>query len=193
MIDVVLNTQEGISSNLEANKNGWSSEGEMARMLDLCEAQMEAAMRDSDQAIDILVKTFTDLVVAARSLSDVSKSLSGSIRHQSVAKDLEQRSAALTDQIGEAIIAFQFYDKLTQRIGHVRYSLSTLALFICNETRASPEHWHKLMNTLRRLYRTEEERVVFEAVIEGKALADAAQPPAQGSVQPETAGHIELF
>jgi hypothetical protein len=126
-------------------------------------------------------------------LNEVSKELSTSTKHQSLAKDLDQRSTAITRQIGEAIVAFQFYDKLTQRMGHVRYSLSTLASFICNETRGDPEHWQKLMNTLRRLYRTEEERVVFEALIEGKPVPDSSKPAAQGSVQPEAGGHIELF
>ena len=184
--------QEGITGQ-STEEAGWTPEGEMARMLDLCEAQMDAALRDSDQAVDALVKAFTELVTTARSLSDISKGLSASAKHQSLGKELEQRSNAITQQIGQAIVAFQFYDKLTQRMGHVRYSLSTLALFVCNEARTGPEHWQKLTNTLRRLYRTEEERAVFEAVTEGKSPPDSSQPPVQGAVQPEAAGCIELF
>jgi hypothetical protein len=187
-----LNDQEGTAGEKESkDQHGWSPEGEMARMLDLCETQMDAAVRDSDQAVDALVKAFTELVVTARSLNEISKDLAGSTKHQSLAKDLDQRSAALTHQIGAAIVAFQFYDKLTQRMGHVRYSLSTLAAFVCSESCRSPEHWQKLMNTLRRLYRTEEERVIFESVIEGKPALDAAQSPSQGAVHVDTS--IELF
>jgi hypothetical protein len=165
----------------------------MARMLDLCEAQMDAAIRDSDQAVDAVVKAFTELVVIARSVNELSKELASSSKHQTLAKDLDQRTAAITRDIGEAIVAFQFYDKLTQRMGHVRYSLSTLASFNCEPSRSSPEHWQKLTNTLRRLYRTEEERAVFDAVTEGKPLPEAAAPAAQGAVHAEPTGAIELF
>jgi hypothetical protein len=188
-----VDATEGIPLGRDTQQEGWLPEGEMARMLDLCEAQMDAAMRDSDQAVDALVKVFTELVVMARNVSEISKGLSVTGKHQSLAKDLEHRSAAITQQIGQAIVAFQFYDKLTQRMGHVRYSLSTLALFICNETRSSPEHWNKLLNTLKRLYRTEEERAIFDAITEGKPLPPSPQEKPQGSVQPEAAGHIELF
>ena len=193
MSQPVSQDQEGTAASKETHAPGWTPESAMARMLDLCEAQMDAAIRDSDQAVDALVKAFTELVVIARSVNELSKELASSTKHYALAKDLDQRSATITRDIGEAIVAFQFYDKLTQRMGHVRYSLSTLASFNCEDTRSSPEHWQKLTHTLRRLYRTEEERVVFEAVTEGKPVADAALPPAQGAVHSEATWTIELF
>ena len=79
----------------------------------------------------------------------------------------------ITKQMGAAVMAFQFYDKLTQRLGHVRYSLSTLALFVCDRTQANqPDQWKRLLNTLRRLYRTEEERQIFQTIMDGIAAED---------------------
>ena len=62
--------------------------------------------------------------------------------------------------MGAAIVAFQFYDKLSQRLGHVRYSLSTLALFACNPAQ-QPRTVATALHSLRRLYRTEKNRKSF--------------------------------
>jgi hypothetical protein len=40
----------------------WSPEQQTAHMLDLCEAQMEAALQESDLAVDALVQAFTSMV-----------------------------------------------------------------------------------------------------------------------------------
>ena len=90
-------------------------------------------------------------------------------------------------------MAFQFYDKLTQRLGHVRYSLSTLALFVCDRTKSTqPEQWKRLLNTLRRLYRTEEELQIFQTIMDG--IGDEAEEPPRPQAQDEAkAGEVELF
>src|SRR4051812_16738108 len=65
---------------LEEEKNAapmnWSPEQETALMLHLCEAQMEAAVRDSDQAVDVLVRSFTTLVTGSRSVADLAQQIS---------------------------------------------------------------------------------------------------------------------
>jgi hypothetical protein len=110
-----------------------------------------------------------------------------------LASDLEQQVAAISKQMRSAVMAFQFYDKLTQRLGHVRYSLSTLALFVCDRVQSNrPEQWERLHHTLRRLYRTEEERQIFRVVMDGMALEP---PPSLPSLDGEAAqaGEVELF
>jgi hypothetical protein len=172
----------------------FTPEMQMANMLGLCEAQMESALQESDLAVDALVKAFTCLVDATRSVSSMTQNLPAEIR-ETVAADLDEKVAMISKQMGAAVMAFQFYDKLTQRLGHVRYSLSTLALFVCDRTQANrPDQWKRLLNTLRRLYRTEEERQIFQMIMDGIAR-DAAQP---GVDQPATyeatkAGEVELF
>ena len=47
----------------------FTPEMQMANMLGLCEAQMESALQDSDKAVDALIKAFTSLVDATRSVS----------------------------------------------------------------------------------------------------------------------------
>ena len=102
----------------------------------------------------------------------------------------------MTQQVAAAIVAFQFYDKLSQRLGHVRYSLSFLAGFVCNraQTRQRDE-WRQLFGTLNRLYRTEEERQIFQMMVEGASAQDARDHIHQTTMtlRAETSGDIELF
>src|SRR5262245_18577703 len=102
----------------------WSPEQETALLLDLCEAQMEAAMRDSDKSVDHLVNAFTELVEASQSMTNLVRQLPQGAAGAN-AQEINQRCQALGSQINEAIVAFQFYDKLSQRLGHVRHSLTT--------------------------------------------------------------------
>ncbi len=142
-------------------------EHHLARTLGLCEAQMESALSDSDVAVDMLVRAFTGLAESTRAIGLMTKDVPPEIK--AVLGDaLEQQAEMISQQIANAVVAFQFYDKLTQRLGHVRYSLSTLALFVCDRSQTSaPDQWDRLLKTLRRLYRTEEERQIFQMIMDG--------------------------
>jgi hypothetical protein len=172
--------------------DNWSPEQETALLLDLCEAQMDAAMRDSDQSVDALVRAFTQVVEASQSMSELAKQMPAATDNAHGA-ELTRRVDAVSQQINDAIVAFQFYDKLTQRLGHVRHSLTTLAMFICNRSQTQQrEYWLKLLTSLRRLYRTAEERAVFDLVAEG-ATADEVRASVNDSQQHPTATSVELF
>lgn len=172
----------------------WSPQQQTARMLALCEAQLEAATQDSDSAVDSLAKAFTELVTTVRTLSTWSQEASAT--DEGVApklSEVQERCTALSSQIATAIMAFQFYDKLSQRLGHVRYSLSTLALFICDPPNSQkPEHWEKLLGTLGRLYRTAEERAIFDALAGSLSLTAAESQRNLAAVE-NSAGSVELF
>jgi len=175
----------------------WAPEREIAHTLELCEAQMEAALGDSDRAVDALVSAFSAMAENASAARAALDSLSPQ-QHASLgtSETLREKLAAVESQMASAIVAFQFYDKLSQRLGHVRYSLSTLAMFVCDPVQSSQrEQWHRLFNTLRRLYRTEEERRIFQLMIEGASAQEALEQLQQVSktLGVHATGEIELF
>jgi hypothetical protein len=165
----------------------WTPEQQIARMLELCEAQMESALSESDVAMDALIKSFAGLIEAGQSL--------GSANEKTPA-DLAQQLDALRKQTAAAVVAFQFYDKLNQRLGHVRYSLSALAMFVCEPSKSSQrDQWRRLFSTLRRLYRTEEERDLFKLMVEGATAEQAREHIQQSTLTLRSApsGEIEIF
>lgn len=168
----------------------------MANMLGLCEAQMDSALQESDHAVDRLIQAFTSLGDTTRSVRTLTQSLPADLK-STVTRDLETQVAEISKQMAAAVIAFQFYDKLTQRLGHVRYSLSALALFVCNRKQTEqPEQWHRLHATLRRLYRTDEEREIFQVMMESDGsdvVNEASFDPAADAGSEARTGEIELF
>ena len=152
-------------------KNTCSPEQETALMLELCEAQIDAALRDSDKSVEVLTNVFFQLIAAVDSLGERVKEATAN-SNGNAKDDILARAGNLTEQINSAVVAFQFYDKLTQRLDHVRNSLTTLALFVCDRDKAKQaDQWTKLRASLRRLYRTAEERKVFDSIA-GPLLAD---------------------
>ena len=166
----------------------WSVEQQIAHMLDLCEAQLESALAESDEAVDSLIEAFTGMVETTRALGGTP----GPAENAAVDPRLEQ----IRQQMAGAVVAFQFYDKLTQRLGHVRHSLSTLALFVCDREQArKQDQWQRLFASLKRLYRTEEERQIFQLMMQGASLDDARDHVHQTTsrLHPPATGEIELF
>ncbi len=164
----------------------WTPERQIAHTLDLCEAQMESALAESDVAVDALIQSFAGLIEAARAVSALAEKF----------PEAAQQLAVIEKQTSAAIVAFQFYDKLTQRLGHVRYSLSAMAMFVCDRAKAGErEQWSRLFATLKRLYRTEEERRLFEMMVEGATAEEAREHIHQStlSLKIEPAGDVEIF
>jgi len=163
----------------------WTAEQQIARMLLLCEAQMESALSESDVAVDELIKSFKGLIEAGQALGA-----------QAENSDLAQQLDTLRKQTAAAVVAFQFYDKLNQRLGHVRYSLSALAMFVCDREKAHErDQWRRLFSTLRRLYRTEEERQLFKLMVEGASAEEAREHIQQSTLtlRSSPTGEIEIF
>jgi hypothetical protein len=163
----------------------WTPEQQIARMLELCEAQMESALSESDVAVDELINSFKGLIEAGQALGAHGDNT-----------DLAQQLDALRKQTAAAVVAFQFYDKLTQRLGHVRYSLSALAMFVCDRAKSSErDQWRRLFSTLRRLYRTDEERQLFKLMVDGATAEQAREHIQQSTLTLRSAptGEIEIF
>jgi hypothetical protein len=174
----------------------WTPEQQIAHMLELCEAQMESAMCESDLAVDSLVKAFSGLAETARAVKSAAATFTPEQRAVLGELDLKKQMEAIEKQMGSAVVAFQFYDKLSQRLGHVRYSLSTLALFICDREQATQrEQWRRLFTTLKRLYRTEEEKQIFQMMVEGSSIDEARDHIHQSTqtIRVASSGDIELF
>jgi hypothetical protein len=172
----------------------WTPEEQIARMLALCEAQMESALSESDVAVEALIKSFAGLIEAGQALGSLGDKIPPAA--DAGAPDLARQLDALRKQTAAAVVAFQFYDKLTQRLGHVRYSLSALAMFVCDRAKSGErEQWQRLFTTLRRLYRTEEERELFKLMVDGATAEQAREHIQQSTLTLRAAptGEIEIF
>ncbi|HXS92925.1 MAG TPA: hypothetical protein VN705_26440 [Steroidobacteraceae bacterium] len=188
---LVPNPSESTDDTVMIRASTWTPEQQIARLLSLCEAQMESALSESDVAVQELVKSFAGLIEAGQALGSMSEKAP-----EAGATDMAAQLDALKKQTAAAIVAFQFYDKLTQRLGHVRYSLSALAMFVCDGAKTGErDQWRRMFATLRRLYRTEEERQLFRMMVEGASAEEAREHIQQSTLTLRAAptGEIEIF
>ena len=188
---LVPNPSESTDDTVMIRASTWTPEQQIARLLSLCEAQMESALSESDVAVQELVKSFAGLIEAGQALGSMSEKAP-----EAGATDMAAQLDALKKQTAAAIVAFQFYDKLTQRLGHVRYSLSALAMFVCDGAKTGErDQWRRMFATLRRLYRTEEERQLFRMMVEGASAEEARGHIQQSTLTLRAAptGEIEIF
>ena len=146
---------------MNAQMTDWTPEQQLALMLDLFGAQMDAALQDADRAVGQLTNAFENLVMplGTAALPAAPKTARLHARH-----------------VQDTVTALQFYDRLSQRLTKVRHSLSTLAMFTCDpgvSRQRAP--WTRLCTSLRRLYSSAEERAVFELMMEGASPEDACE------------------
>jgi hypothetical protein len=183
---------EGTDDTVMIRAATWTPEQQIARMLELCEAQMESALSESDVAMEALVKSFAGLIEAGQALG----SLGEKTLPEAGPADLASQLDVLRKQTAAAVVAFQFYDKLTQRLGHVRYSLSALAMFVCDRSKSiERDQWKRLFTTLRRLYRTDEELQIFKLMVDGASAEEAREHIQQTTqtLRAASTGEIEIF
>ena len=80
----------------------------------------------------------------------------------------------MAGRVQKSIIAFQFYDKLSQRLAHVSHSLEALTGLVTDQRKLyNPFEWVALQEKIRAKYSTREEIEMFNAVMKGMPVKEA--------------------
>lgn len=179
----------------------WSQLKETVLMLNLAVAQIDGSMSEGNSSIETLSTSFTGL---ATNLSDIQSSiLQMKGKDDSDGNDvdklkliIEGSTTTALDKVHSAIIAFQFYDKLTQRLDHVSKSLAALTALITDPAALySPVEWRVLQESIRSKYTMKEERNMFDKVIAGVPIEEALIDFKQALLEKDNCeeDEIELF
>jgi hypothetical protein len=152
----------------------WSQVRETVLMLELAALQIEAAMKDSNASVEVLANSFTSMAGYLRTISDTVQSLPETEEMAGVKQSLIGTSGQVSGMVHQAIVAFQFYDKLVQRLSHVGHSLGALSDLVADQRRLyNPHEWVGLQEKIRSKYSTQEEIAMFEAVMQGIPIQEA--------------------
>lgn len=166
----------------------WSQIRETVRMMNLAVAQIEMSMKEGDDSVDTLTDTFTTMAARVQVVEALAK-------EQAMAgndmQDIITQCDAVSAEMQHAIIAFQFYDKLTQRLSHVSNSLGSLVDLVGDNTRLfNPVEWSLLQEKIKAKYTMPAEHHMFELMMQGMSIEDVLSQTAQAT-QPDD--DIELF
>jgi len=153
----------------------WSQLKETISLMCLAMAQIDTTLTDSSRSVDDLTDSFTFLAKDAMRLCEIhtkehEKDGEGS------PETLEAHNIAnsMLTRISSAIMAFQFYDRLTQRLHHVIGTLDDLGEIISDPTSLyNPTDWASLQNEIRSCYTMECERIMFDRIMQGDSIEEA--------------------
>lgn len=174
----------------------WSQIRETVLMLELSVAQIESAMKDSDGSVGVLADSFTTMMDTIRQIDDEARALPEEGWVGELRAKLQGQCGQVIQQMQTVIIAFQFYDKLTQRLDHAARSIDNLAGIISSPASLyNPEEWRKLQELIRSKYTMEEERQMFDAIMRGLSVNQALAifHTAVQARKKQEEGSIDLF
>ena len=159
-----------LSSNAKKPDLDWSQVRETSRLLILSAVQVEDMMNESDVSVNTLTESFTSLVEHMQSINDYLHALDSCATRDEAIACCEET----TDKINSSIIAFQFYDRMVQCLQHVTSNLKGLSELVADQTRLyNPNAWLEFQQQIRSRYTMESEKVMFDAILQGKSVAEA--------------------
>ncbi|BCE02245.1 hypothetical protein [Marinicellulosiphila megalodicopiae] len=166
----------------------WNYTNDTIRLLSLSVVQIKSILTDGGESVSELTDSFIHIAYKINKLlSDVDELTSNP-------EDLTE----VHEKIQQGIVAFQFYDRISQRLDHVSNSLNQLTHIISDkDKRNQPETWINLQKGIKRKYTMESERVVFDKIMDGDSIENALEAyKAYSSTHEHTKDNsddIELF
>ncbi len=170
----------------------WSQVRETVLMLNVAVTQIERAMKEGDDSVTMLAKSFTGLLGHMQAIAKAAENLPGDEEKDTITTN----SKAVSEKINAVIVAFQFYDRLAQRLSHVGYSLTSMTDLISDPHRLyNPYEWAGLQEVIKSRYTIRSDRAMFEAILDGATVDEALD--ASAKLKEEEAAvpddNVELF
>lgn len=161
-------------SNAIAPDLDWSQVRETVRMLFLAVAQIEIALKESDDSVQHLTDAFTSMIGYETVIKMAVEDLPESEDTEVIRETIRHNADEVTNTMQSAIVAFQFYDKLTQRLSHVSHSVESLSNLVSDQTKLyNPYEWKGLQEQIKSKYSMREEVEMFQAVMDGVNVREA--------------------
>lgn len=150
----------------------WSQVRETVAMLYLAIGQIKTTLADSHQEIEKLTSAFTLIAGEASNIHSIAAQL---VSEDSEKRDqLDQCANTIAAEVGRSVTAFQFHDRVAQKMEHVAESLKMLSDIIATPSQLyNPMAWHAVQEEIRSSYSMECERIMFEHIMKGASVEEA--------------------
>ena len=164
-------------------EDAWHYTEESLRLLSLSIVQINGILGDGGQSIAELTDSFIHI---ANKIDDLLTD------NQQTTNSNELRT--IHEKVHQGIVAFQFYDRLSQRLEHVSQSLVAMSEIIANkQQREQPEYWQRLQTAIKQKYTMHSERFVFDQVMRGDSIDSALLAYQQQRPHDDHQADVELF
>ncbi len=188
-------SNQPVISTAERPDLDWSQIKETVLMLNLAAAQVDFSLRDGHNSVNTLTESFTAMADGIQAIQQSLQDIGAKYPLEDAEQQpLNQHCELISSRMQEAIVAFQFYDKLVQRLDHVVEVIAQLADLVGDTSRLySPHEWSKLQQMIRSRYTMEEERELFDALMRGENIKDVMERLQSMMENKVDESDIELF
>ena len=170
----------------EKLEENWSQLRETILMINVAVSRIEHAMIEGDDSFTSLSRSFVEIVESAEKITLEAKSL----KESPVKNKISEQCGDISQRVNSSIVAFQFYDRLSQRMAMVSKTLNSLTEILDDPSRTNtPDEWTKLQNTIRSKYTLDADQEMFDAVLGGIPIEEALKTALEKTEEEE----IEFF
>ena len=155
-------------SNVKFDKN-------IAELTRLAAAQIRVAVTESGDNVDALTHSFREIVNQDKLIRDNIDQLPNDSATKKIKDDIALLSTELRANINNAVVAFQFYDRLCQRLDHTSECLRSLSEIEDHKLQASADEVIKLRDNVYNHFTMIEERQLFDAVLSNNDFEHAIE------------------
>jgi hypothetical protein len=168
----------------------WSQIRETVMMLNVALAQVERSLTEGDESVNALTKLLISLMGKVQVIRMATESLPDSREKTDIMDNCRQ----VYGMMNEVVVAFQFYDKMTQRLSHVSLNLSALSDLINDGHRLYlPYEWRALQEMIVSRYFIDADRQMFNAIRSGSGVREALDIAAQHRPRTKEKDDVEVF
>ena len=170
----------------EKNSENWSQLKETVLMLNVAVSRIERAMNEGDDSFTTLSESFVGIANSTKEIISETEKLGDSVIKNTINKSCK----SISGQVDNSIIAFQFYDRLSQRMAMVSKILSSLSEVLNDPDKTNIHNeWIALQEMIRSKYTLDADQEMFDAVLMGTPIEEALKI----TIEKIDDGEVELF
>ncbi len=139
-------------------------------LLQLAAAQLALSLKETEQPFNNLSKLFIEIV---EGFNEIETLLSSG--QSSDIKQVKSLHCLTQDRVKNAIIDFQFYDRMTQRLNHIMGNIQDAIHSINHHETSNEEHWENIFSNIEKSYTMREEKQLFESIRSGVSFDEAVK------------------
>ncbi len=158
-------------------------------LLQLAAAQLALSLKETEQPFDDLSKLFIEIVEGYNSM----EGLIGSPEQSDIEK-LQSLHQGTQAKVRNAIMDFQFYDRMTQRLQHIMATIQDAIQTLEIKAKGNDTEWHEIFERIEKSYTMREEKQLFDSIRSGEGFESAVKSLIEQTFKKEAVeSEIELF
>ena len=148
---------------------------ETIKLLYLAVCQIETSVADSNRSMLQLGNAFTKLAEHSGEIETDTQAVTSTEEFEAIRDKITQSNQQIREKISEAITAFQFGDRLSQRLNHVSDALKNTTDILGSEKINDQDAWLEIQKKVQSSYSLDSERLMFEHILRGASVEEALE------------------